>query len=575
MYEELVTYRREWGTADAPLGNELGRWCQTQRRLRSHDKLEAAKIDQLDAVGFSWVSPSAPEDVETDWDERVVELAAYSTSHGDGQVPKKYKANPRLGGWVAAVRRRGRGAFATTQLAQLEEAGFEWISIRRCGSQFMKYWRELRDFHASHGHAEPPLGSPLRAWARTVLPWLVGEWILASEAAWVAATCREWADALPARRIVKLALATRDCRDRVAVLRAAALSRAGSEEIRRAVSDGDARVRRQALELSRQRGLSIPLAAIVARARDDDDDNVAAVEVLGTMLDEATVSVAVRLATESPRGLWVVARGARKWDARAADVVFRKVMSGGEDYGARTARAHADLVDLLMLFDPATLAALPMAQEIAFRLFDDRDQQERLAARHTLQVLVDHHVARYGAFLCRPSVLWACAREAALQDAAAVMRHLNDLFVSGLLAELRAILRDGLLIGIPCSFLVLCCANSMPFLFEHRLNAIFATEMTHHLQPRVKRPPPPVLSHKDEDRFSFWYKVCLLVDLLFCLLYCLICLDTFLIDLHFLRCSPRFAKACVINLIAALRPANLTSKTAATTFHRLRRPITA
>ena len=65
--------------------------------------------------------------------------------HGNGQVPKKYKLNPRLGGWVAAVRRRGPDALPLERRSALENAGFEWISTRKCGSAFMKNFRALRD----------------------------------------------------------------------------------------------------------------------------------------------------------------------------------------------------------------------------------------------------------------------------------------------------------------------------------------------------------------------------------------------------------------------------------------------
>lgn len=162
MYSELVDYVEEWGTADATLGNELGRWCQVQRRLRSYDKLGSEQISALDSLGFSWASPSDPEDVFEAWDARLYELSAYVEENGNGQVPKKFKSNPVLGGWVAAVRRRGPIAFSDEQNRQLESAGFEWMSTRICGSNFMKSFRKLRDFHEENGHCE---SEELMAWS--------------------------------------------------------------------------------------------------------------------------------------------------------------------------------------------------------------------------------------------------------------------------------------------------------------------------------------------------------------------------------------------------------------------------
>ena len=161
-YRELSTYRSTWGTADAPLGDPLGRWCRTQRQQHAEGKLSEERIAKLDALEFSWKNPTelSTDELEAIWDENVESLRAYVLEHGNGQVPKKYKLNPRLGGWVAAVRRRGPDALPLERRAALENAGFEWISTRKCGSAFMKNFRALRDLPAG----EAP-SSELQAWA--------------------------------------------------------------------------------------------------------------------------------------------------------------------------------------------------------------------------------------------------------------------------------------------------------------------------------------------------------------------------------------------------------------------------
>ena len=40
MLGQLRAYAREFGNADAPLGNDLGRWCAAQRRVRASDGCE-------------------------------------------------------------------------------------------------------------------------------------------------------------------------------------------------------------------------------------------------------------------------------------------------------------------------------------------------------------------------------------------------------------------------------------------------------------------------------------------------------------------------------------------------------
>tara|TARA_B110001452_G_scaffold222815_1_gene195818 strand:+ start:3040 stop:3819 length:780 start_codon:yes stop_codon:yes gene_type:complete len=170
---QLVQYRAEWGNADAPLGTGLGKWCAQQRRSRELGRLSLAQTAELDALGFSWVSPSDVDDPVThhDWDAMVERLAAYVQVHGDGDVPKKHKLDPALGGWVAALR-RCRSKLDEQQGAQLEAAGFQWASSRQCGSAFMKSFRELRSFWEDEGHTRvgEVLGDEheLAQWCETV-----------------------------------------------------------------------------------------------------------------------------------------------------------------------------------------------------------------------------------------------------------------------------------------------------------------------------------------------------------------------------------------------------------------------
>lgn len=154
MYRRLEEYKAEWGTADAVLGTDLGRWCATQRRQRAGGTLDAGREERLEALGLSWVSPSESSPDECDWEEMCRRLAEYRAAHGDAQVPKKLKTDPALGGWVAAVRRRGPNGLGAEQRAAVEAAGFEWVSTRKCGSSFMKSFRKLRDFHDAHGHCD-------------------------------------------------------------------------------------------------------------------------------------------------------------------------------------------------------------------------------------------------------------------------------------------------------------------------------------------------------------------------------------------------------------------------------------
>ena len=138
MFGRLVEYEGEWGSADAVLGTELGRWCTTQRRLRATGALAAGKAQRLEELGLSWESPTDILPTESDWADMCRRLAAYRAETGDAQVPKKLKTDPELGGWVAAVRRQGPEVLSVEERAAAEAAGFEWVSTRKCGSSFMK-----------------------------------------------------------------------------------------------------------------------------------------------------------------------------------------------------------------------------------------------------------------------------------------------------------------------------------------------------------------------------------------------------------------------------------------------------
>lgn len=153
--EELKAYKSAWGTADATPETSIGKWCSKQRELKRDGRLSPEREAELTELGLSWVSPSGSDALERcDWDEMCRRLTAYIDENGNAQVPKKLKTDPELGGWVATVRRtRGKG-LSSAQQAQLEEIGFEWVSVRQCGSSFMKSFRDLRDYWEKYGTTE-------------------------------------------------------------------------------------------------------------------------------------------------------------------------------------------------------------------------------------------------------------------------------------------------------------------------------------------------------------------------------------------------------------------------------------
>mmetsp|Transcript_89607 Transcript_89607/g.159080 ORF Transcript_89607/g.159080 Transcript_89607/m.159080 type:complete len:262 (+) Transcript_89607:62-847(+) len=154
---ELAAFKDRLGHVDVPLGsatgsklvpNGLGRWVYTQRKRKIDGKMQAAEEAALTALGFRWKLD--PE--ELDFEEMVERLVAYRQKHGDTLVPKKCEADPLLGAWVAAMRRKadpllngGETALDAGQRERLETVGFSWEPARRCGSNFMTGFRAWAD----------------------------------------------------------------------------------------------------------------------------------------------------------------------------------------------------------------------------------------------------------------------------------------------------------------------------------------------------------------------------------------------------------------------------------------------
>eukprot|EP00930_Biecheleria_cincta_P004420 TRINITY_DN105332_c0_g1_i1.p1 TRINITY_DN105332_c0_g1~~TRINITY_DN105332_c0_g1_i1.p1 ORF type:complete len:284 (+),score=54.43 TRINITY_DN105332_c0_g1_i1:38-853(+) len=156
---ELAAFKDRVGHCDVPLGSAtgsklvpvgLGKWVYAQRKRKADEQIKADEEAALVSLGFRWKLD--PE--ELDVDEMLDRLAAYKVANGDTLVPKKYEADPLLGAWVAAMRRKadpllngGQSALPPELRQQLDQAGFSWEPARRCGSSFMtgfRTWSEAK-----------------------------------------------------------------------------------------------------------------------------------------------------------------------------------------------------------------------------------------------------------------------------------------------------------------------------------------------------------------------------------------------------------------------------------------------
>jgi hypothetical protein len=168
VYPALISFKQRFGHVNIPLGSSDGRKCETLRRLQIQGKLSQKDFEALDELRFRWHSL---EDVyhTVNFADLYKRLLEYGIQNGgDLSVPKKYAPDPELGAWVTGVRRVGRAGVEPSHAEALDEVGFPWESPRKCGSSFMKRYREIKEMK----DREEPLGTAflsdemVKAWIR-------------------------------------------------------------------------------------------------------------------------------------------------------------------------------------------------------------------------------------------------------------------------------------------------------------------------------------------------------------------------------------------------------------------------
>jgi len=146
VYPALIAHNEKHGNPNIPLGCTDGKRCKTLRRLHFQNMLTEDETNLLSEMGFRFHSF---EDVyyECDFDEMLFKLSLYHKEFQTYQIPKKYEPDPELGAWVTMLRRlRQKNELPRMQIDKLDAVGFEWNSTRKCGSSFMKRYREVLSY---------------------------------------------------------------------------------------------------------------------------------------------------------------------------------------------------------------------------------------------------------------------------------------------------------------------------------------------------------------------------------------------------------------------------------------------
>jgi len=123
MYATLVAYKKEHGNCDVPCdwsdSPRLGQWVHWVRDVRKRHRLKPDRIQQLDALGFTW------DQHATQWESMYAALAGYQKVHGHCNVSTLSKT--RLGFWVKRqVDSRKAGRLSDERIRRLDMLGFTW-----------------------------------------------------------------------------------------------------------------------------------------------------------------------------------------------------------------------------------------------------------------------------------------------------------------------------------------------------------------------------------------------------------------------------------------------------------------
>ncbi len=162
MIAALQDFKSKHGHCNVPrtwtVNPELANWLQRQRRANMKGKLSMERIEQLQALGFTWNPNTAA------WEEKFAALVDYKSKHFDCNVSYGWPDNPALANWVRNQRAaRKQERLSPERIARLEVLGFAWNqsnTAQRISAHRAPAWDRmiaaLREFKSKHGHCNVP-----------------------------------------------------------------------------------------------------------------------------------------------------------------------------------------------------------------------------------------------------------------------------------------------------------------------------------------------------------------------------------------------------------------------------------
>ena len=130
-YAELLLFKDQVGHCNVPTQSDelggLGTWVSSQRRKYKQGKLNRARTELLNEIGFEWeLRPSAYRRPRRDWEEMFQKLESVQAEFGHCNVPYRWVEDPAFGKWVHSQRKsRLDGKLTEGQITRLDDLGFE------------------------------------------------------------------------------------------------------------------------------------------------------------------------------------------------------------------------------------------------------------------------------------------------------------------------------------------------------------------------------------------------------------------------------------------------------------------
>ncbi len=159
-FQRLLAFQRDHGhvnvleTYNDGLTPHLGLWIRTQRKAYREQRMDADRIDTLEAIGFKWDT----KDCHPQWNDTFQRLQLYVQEHGHANVPTRYNDGhkPHLGSWVLEQRKAWRAqTMDSNRFEMLDALGFQW-NVKKSAPTWSDTLQRLQVFVQEHGHANVP-----------------------------------------------------------------------------------------------------------------------------------------------------------------------------------------------------------------------------------------------------------------------------------------------------------------------------------------------------------------------------------------------------------------------------------